>query len=137
MAQQIDRASAFLRSQFRRAYALKSDELLADAQKEGISRGAMFAAKKELGIRAEPFAGSWWWLKNTTAEDGIEMLAEIAEFEHEAAAFFGTNPSPRQQEIWKAKQLKKHPDIAGLVRIAKRETYDRRRSYERRKNRWM
>lgn len=39
----------------------KSEDIEAKGKAQGISRGALFEAKKEMGIKAEKSAGQWWW----------------------------------------------------------------------------
>ncbi len=42
-----------------------SAEILSEGLKRGISRGALFEAKKQLGISAERISGHWWWTKES------------------------------------------------------------------------
>jgi hypothetical protein len=42
-----------------------STDILQEGTKRGISRGALFEAKKQLGISAERIDGRWWWAKES------------------------------------------------------------------------
>ncbi len=55
-----DKAARFL-ADYLSSGAKSSTEIIAEGAKRGISRGALFEAKKQLGISAERIDGRWWW----------------------------------------------------------------------------
>jgi putative DNA primase/helicase len=59
-----DKAARFL-SDFLSEGPKSSADILQEGTKRGISRGALFEAKKQLGISAERIDGHWWWSKES------------------------------------------------------------------------
>jgi hypothetical protein len=57
-------------------------------------------------------------LKSITAEDGIEMLAEIEVIDRKVKELLGTNPSLEEFTRRREELIQEHPNLAGIVRCS-------------------
>lgn len=64
-ANRAERASGFLRTILQPGASMPSDVILAAGKAVGISRSALFEAKKALGIEARKTGNGWEWLGST------------------------------------------------------------------------